>query len=124
MRRCRCQKAVGGTGGGTIAVCGGVDCAPLSVIEDVECLCAELEVHAFTNSKVLEQTHVEVCASGKVENVATRVAVSKPLRRGKGITVVETRAELPAGMSYPDLAVDVSNDVRIGLNGTALAGGE
>ena len=123
MRRCRGQKAVRGAGG-PVAVCGCVDLTPLGVIEDVESLRAELEVHTLTDGEVLEQTHIEVRASGKVENVATRVAVSEPLRRSKGITVVETRTELAAGMSYTDLAVEVPNNVRIGLNGTALAGGE
>ncbi len=72
MRCRRCQKAVGGTGRGSIAVRGRVDRAPLGVIEDVECLCAELEVHTFMDGEVLEQTHIEVRASGKVENVASR----------------------------------------------------
>jgi len=123
--RCRRrQEPVGRTGGRTVAVCGRIDRAPLGVVEDVECFRAELEVHGLVNGKVLEQAHIEVRASRKIENVAAGVAIGEPLWCGKGVTVVEPRSGLSSGMRDPDLAVYIPHDIRIGLDGIALGGGE
>ncbi len=51
-----------------------VDGNPLRVIEDVEPLCPELNVHRLVNRELLEESDVEVGAPREPKDVATRVA--------------------------------------------------
>lgn len=109
-------RAIGRTVTGCI-----IHCAPLRMVEDVECLRAKLEVHLFVNREVLEEAHIEVCAMRQVENVATRVAIRKPLRSGEGVAVEESRSLHSGWMPDRDRTVNRPYDVGVGGDGSRKA---
>ena len=67
------------------------------MVEDVECLGAELEVHFFVHRKALEETHVEVRPMRQGENVTPRVAVGSPWGAAKASLLKRRGPWTPAG---------------------------
>lgn len=104
------------------AVTGGVvDGAPLRMVEDVECLRAKLEVHFFVDGEVLEEAHIVICPMRQGENVATGVAIRKPLWSGEGIAVEESWSLHSGGMPDGRRTVNRPYDVGVGLDGSRKA---
>src|SRR5260370_17011019 len=54
------------------------------MVEEIECLRAELERHPLVNRELLEQTHVPVVEARVVNNVSRQAAVYESARRGCG----------------------------------------
>lgn len=51
----------------------GIYAVPLGVVEDIECLCAELNLHILLGFEDFEYRHIEVRAMRIVQTVPTRV---------------------------------------------------
>ena len=77
---------------GRAAVAGNV--SPLRVIENVECLGAELKAHLFPDFEVFEQGPVEVEAIRVIQDVASGVAEGQPPWQGKSSRIAECRTEI------------------------------
>lgn len=63
------------------------------VIKHVECLGPKFKVLALRDRKVFEQSHIEICPPGIVQNVPSGVAKSKSSRRNKRGGVIEKRSK-------------------------------
>ena len=90
--------AAGGAGsvargiiGATVAADGAVHAIPLSVIENVEGLGAELKRIGLLDGEILVQRHVEIQAVRNVQRIASDVAESQALRRSVGGRIEEQR---------------------------------
>ena len=93
------SPAAGGAGciargiiGATVAANRAVHAVPLSVVENVERLGAELEGVRLLDWEILVKGHVEIQAARNVQGIASDVAKSEALRGGVGCRVEEQRS--------------------------------
>src|ERR1700683_3088652 len=71
----------------------GIVNSKLSVIENVECLGAQLEAGGLACAEMLEQGHVKIQTAGIVKEIAAGVAEGEPFGGRKLIGIAEQRAE-------------------------------
>src|SRR5580693_1334423 len=83
----RLQETVAQAGGiacgivrSAVAGGGGIHSRPLSVVENVEALGAELHGDGFVDGEILEQSHVEIEAVGVVQRISSGVSEGQSLR--------------------------------------------
>jgi hypothetical protein len=104
---------------GRIALRGIVDAEP-GVIEDVECLGAELEIDLVRQREVLKQGHIEVSPPGIVQYVAAGIAKGEAAWCGEGRGIQKQRAKalwiVASGLlRIGDAVSGTADKIRIGL---------
>jgi len=81
-----------GIGWAAVAVEPISDTSPLCVVEDIESLRSEFQLHRLGKREVLEHRHVKIRAPRVSQAVATGVAKRQPARRRVGPRIEEERA--------------------------------
>jgi hypothetical protein len=84
------------------------------VVEYIECFSAKFEVHIFSNCELFEESHVEVRAGWKTEQVSPSVSIRKTARRSKRITIVESRSLHSSWMWYGNFPMNGPDNIWIG----------
>ena len=91
----------------------------LGMIENIEKLCAELEVAGFFDLKVFYQRHVEVQAAGIIQKISARIPKSQAPRRYKFRCISQERTK---ALNVVQGLRQSTNYIGIGFRNTQPAG--